>query len=212
MPVTAGVSRRASPWARTAKRRRGATTSSVQIFRNMRLTMKVSRETIARRLATSAACVDSFEVGRRQRAAARQGDGADRARLLSSSCASIRSPFSGASATTCRHWRARREPPCRGRRLRLPCRPPPGGPRPARGQRGQSRAHEGRAPRRRRGARTLFALSAPVALARRPGLSGARGAEADVSCHRPAAGPGRDCRACRHGLSGAPARRLVARG
>jgi hypothetical protein len=34
-----------------------------QIFRNMRLAMKVSRETIARRLATSAACVDSFEAG-----------------------------------------------------------------------------------------------------------------------------------------------------
>src|SRR5215467_15189388 len=34
-----------------------------QIFRNMRLAMKVSRETIARRLATSAACVDTFEAG-----------------------------------------------------------------------------------------------------------------------------------------------------
>ena len=29
----------------------------------MRLTMKVSRETIARRLATSTACIDSFEAG-----------------------------------------------------------------------------------------------------------------------------------------------------
>src|SRR5436190_4563691 len=34
-----------------------------QIFRNMRLTMKVSRETIARRLAISPACVDTFEAG-----------------------------------------------------------------------------------------------------------------------------------------------------
>jgi hypothetical protein len=34
-----------------------------QIFRNMRLAMKVSRETIARRLATSTASVDSFESG-----------------------------------------------------------------------------------------------------------------------------------------------------
>ena len=34
-----------------------------QIFRNMRLAMKVSRETIARRLATSTACVDNFEAG-----------------------------------------------------------------------------------------------------------------------------------------------------
>jgi len=34
-----------------------------QIFRNMRLAMKVSRETIARRLATSTACVDTFEAG-----------------------------------------------------------------------------------------------------------------------------------------------------
>jgi len=33
------------------------------IFRNMRLAMKVSRETIARRLATSTACVDTFEAG-----------------------------------------------------------------------------------------------------------------------------------------------------
>ena len=34
-----------------------------QIFRNMRLTMKVSRETIARRLATSTASIDTFEAG-----------------------------------------------------------------------------------------------------------------------------------------------------
>src|SRR5262245_6704531 len=34
-----------------------------QIFRNMRLAMKVSRETIARRLATSTLCVDNFEAG-----------------------------------------------------------------------------------------------------------------------------------------------------
>jgi hypothetical protein len=34
-----------------------------QIFRNMRLAMKVSRETIARRLATSTICVDNFEAG-----------------------------------------------------------------------------------------------------------------------------------------------------
>src|SRR5262245_32436305 len=34
-----------------------------QIFRNMRHAMKVSRETIARRLATSTACVDNFEAG-----------------------------------------------------------------------------------------------------------------------------------------------------
>ncbi|HJU33209.1 MAG TPA: helix-turn-helix domain-containing protein, partial [Hyphomicrobiaceae bacterium] len=34
-----------------------------KIFRNMRLTLKVSRETIARRLATSTACIDSFEAG-----------------------------------------------------------------------------------------------------------------------------------------------------
>ena len=34
-----------------------------QIFRNMRVAMKVSRETIARRLATSTICVDNFEAG-----------------------------------------------------------------------------------------------------------------------------------------------------
>src|SRR5690242_8161371 len=34
-----------------------------QIFRNMRLAMKVPRETIARRLAVSTACVDTFEAG-----------------------------------------------------------------------------------------------------------------------------------------------------
>ena len=34
-----------------------------QIFRNMRLAMKVSRETIARRLATSVASVETFEAG-----------------------------------------------------------------------------------------------------------------------------------------------------
>src|SRR5882757_1705712 len=34
-----------------------------QIFRTMRLTMKVSRETIARRLATSPSSIDNFEAG-----------------------------------------------------------------------------------------------------------------------------------------------------
>ncbi len=34
-----------------------------QVFRNMRLAMRVSRETIARRLATTSATIDSFEQG-----------------------------------------------------------------------------------------------------------------------------------------------------
>src|ERR1700704_1441016 len=34
-----------------------------QIFRNMRVAMKVQRETIARRLATTTATIDAFETG-----------------------------------------------------------------------------------------------------------------------------------------------------
>ncbi len=49
--------------ARTGKRQSLRDEQFGQIFRNMRLTMKVSRETIARRLATSTASIDTFEAG-----------------------------------------------------------------------------------------------------------------------------------------------------
>ena len=41
----------------------GTAYTAFLIFRDMRLTMKISRETIARRLATSISTIDSFEAG-----------------------------------------------------------------------------------------------------------------------------------------------------
>ena len=53
-----------------------------QMFRNMRSAMGVSRETIARRLATSPSTIDNFEAGAIAASAALEGNGQDRPRLL----------------------------------------------------------------------------------------------------------------------------------
>jgi hypothetical protein len=57
-----------------------------QVFRDMRLTMKVSRETVARRLATSTAVVDSFEAG----AIAALPHWRETARIINSYCELLR--------------------------------------------------------------------------------------------------------------------------
>ena len=121
-----------------------------------------------------------------------------------SCCASIPSPFSGASAS---HMQALASQA----RAAVPRAPPPA-PVPTTAGRAAPRSRaSGQEPSARRsrptpspaGARTLFALSAPVALV--AGLVYlAHAAPSSVyPCHRPAARPGRDCRACRPGLSGA---------
>jgi len=144
-----------------------------QFFRNMRLTMKVSRETIARRLATSTTCVDSFEAG----AVSALPHGKETERVVRGYCELLRMdpepilwrirghmqalasqarpaaptpPSSAPVPTTAGRAAPRTQPVARTERTK--------------GERAKSERTKTRVPRRRRGARALFALSAPIAL------------------------------------------------
>ena len=142
-----------------------------QIFINMRRAMNVSRETIARRLATHALDHRRFRGRRRHRPAALEGDRADRARLLRAAAPRSPSRFSGASAAIWTRWPGHRCAAPRPARCRS--RPPairPNG-MPATvvrtSERARDRADDDDRPppsRRRRRMRTLFTLTAPVAL------------------------------------------------
>jgi Helix-turn-helix domain len=138
-----------------------------QIFRNMRLAMKVSRETIARRLATSTTCVDNFEAG----AVAALPHAKETDRIVRSYCELLRldpepilwrirsrmqvlaeqasegapMPLPAAIVPTTASRSGRRTPPITRRR------------------RSGSERSDGQSAQRRR-TRALFALSAPVAL------------------------------------------------
>jgi Helix-turn-helix domain len=139
------------------------------IFRNMRLAMKVSRETIARRLATSTACIDSFEAG----AVSALPHGKETERIVRGYCELLRvdpEPIL---------WRIRAHVQALASQARaaVPTAPPqatssttsgrttPRSRSVAQVERTQGQRTKARSPRRRRRARTLFALSAPVALA-----------------------------------------------
>ena len=132
-----------------------------EIFRNMRLAMKVSRETIARRLATSTACVDTFEAG----AVAALPHAKETDRIVRGYCELLRldpdpilwrirnhmqalataMPLPAALVPTTVGRSARRSPPV------------------SKTERARSERPKGHSPHRRR-TRALFALSAPVAL------------------------------------------------
>jgi hypothetical protein len=137
-----------------------------QIFRNMRLAMKVSRETIARRLATSTGCVDNFEAG----AVAALPHAKETDRIVRSYCELLRldpEPIL---------WRIRNQIQALAEQARsvapmpLPAAIVPSTAMPSarRSQPGASteptRGGRPRTPTRRRRTRALFALSAPVAL------------------------------------------------
>ena len=139
-----------------------------QIFRNMRLTLKVSRETIARRLAISTACVDSFEAG----AVGALPHGKETERIVRGYCELLRidpEPIL---------WRLRAHMQALASQAR-PADPTPPARAPVpitsgrtasrsqpavRSERTRSERTKTSTPRRRRRARALFALSAPVAL------------------------------------------------
>ena len=141
------------------------------IFRNMRLTLKVSRETVARRLATSAACIDTFEAG----AVGALPHGKETERIVRSYCELLRIDPQPILTRIHGHMQAL----ATQARAAVPTtRPPPQTPAPTTGGRAAPRSQsvaqvqrtrtertKASAPRRRRRARTLFALSAPVALA-----------------------------------------------
>jgi hypothetical protein len=133
-----------------------------QIFRNMRLTMKVSRETIARRLATSTACIDSFEVG----AVSALPHGKETERIVQRYCELLRMDPQPIL------WRIRSHAQAQAIHVRsaVPSAPPlvpsaVGRAAPRSQPAVRTEPTQARAPRRRRRhARALFALSAPVAL------------------------------------------------
>jgi hypothetical protein len=140
-----------------------------QIFRNMRLAMKVSRETIARRLATTTASVDSFESG----AIGALPHGRETERIVRGYCELLRidpEPIL---------WRIRTVqamgnhpqvamspaatvPTTAGQPATRP--PPAARSESTQGGRNKAERTQARSPARRRRARTLFALSTPVAL------------------------------------------------
>jgi hypothetical protein len=137
-----------------------------QIFRNMRLAMKVSRETIARRLATNAACVDTFESG----AVAALPHAKETDRIVRGYCELMRldpEPIL---------WRIRSQLQALAEQARLPASmplpaaivPSTAGRSARRSQPGarteRSRSGRPKAHAHRRRTRALFALSAPVAL------------------------------------------------
>jgi helix-turn-helix protein len=132
------------------------------IFRNMRLAMKVPRETIARRLATSPATIDNFEAG----AIGALPHWKESARIIRGYCELLRldpEPIL---------WRVRdllKAPPTEVRALApapAPARPRTvGHPSQAPGPAAQAERTRTRPSGRRRTVRALFALSAPVAIA-----------------------------------------------
>jgi Helix-turn-helix domain len=139
-----------------------------QIFRSMRLTMKVSRETIARRLATTPACVDNFEAG----AVSALPHGKETDRIVRGYCELLRVDPEPVLWRIRSHMQALASHPGPAGAMR-----PAGFPVQATADRGAPRSQpvvktertkgertKARPARPRRGARALFVLSAPVAL------------------------------------------------
>jgi hypothetical protein len=131
-----------------------------QIFRNMRLTLKVSRETIARRLATTVSTIDNFEAG----AVTALPHGKETERIVRGYGELLRvdpEPI---------FWRIRGHMQALASQARsaapraVPTQTTAGRAAPRSRPVVKSERAKIRSPRRRLGARTLFALSAPVAL------------------------------------------------
>lgn len=132
-----------------------------KIFRNMRLSLKASREAIARRLTTSTATLDNFEAG----AITALPHGKETARIVRAYCELLRldpEPIL---------WRIRTELQAAAASRTVSHQPPPP---PYLAEQGVPRPHPAAAPahpekptqrRRRRRGRALFAVSAPIVLA-----------------------------------------------
>jgi hypothetical protein len=127
------------------------------IFRNMRLAMRVSRETIARRLATTAATIDSFEQG----AVGALPHWKETCRIVRAYGALARMDTEPILLRIHEELQALARQSRPATPVEFTGRPAPRTqPTVPRSRRGQVRAS-----RRRRRARVLFALSAPLALA-----------------------------------------------
>ena len=157
---------------RPSTRRRWRDEQLGQIFRQHAATMKVSRETIARRLATSPSTIDNFEAGAVSALPHWKETEPDRARLLRAAARRPRAdPLAHQRAPAGAGPGSRRPPRCR-RRAGCPAagrtapRPQPA----VRTERTETRAHAGPRAARRRAARAVCAERAGCAR-RRLGLS-----------------------------------------
>ena len=131
-----------------------------QIFLNMRLTMKVSRETIARRLATSTSIIESFETG----AVSALPHWKETNRIVLAYCQIMRID----AEPILWHIRGQLQAlasQVKSGRTATPAEFTTGRPSARSGPAPRSERTGARSPRRRRRARALFALSAPLALA-----------------------------------------------
>jgi len=128
-----------------------------KIFRNMRTALKVPRDALARRLATSPAVIDSFEAG----AITALPHWKETERIVRSYCDLLR--FDPEPVL----WRLRSQFQLVANYARSaphpPTQPRTGAPRAGRrGENSVAAPHQSRPARRRRRARTLFVLSAPI--------------------------------------------------
>jgi hypothetical protein len=131
-----------------------------QIFLNMRTAMKVSRETIARRLATTASTIESFESG----AVSALPHWKETGRIVRGYCELMRID----PEPILWHIRSRLQAlasHARPVRAAAPTEVTASRPSTQSRRRGTSVQAPARSPRRRRRTRALFALSAPLALA-----------------------------------------------
>ncbi len=131
-----------------------------QTFRDMRLRMKVSRETIARRLATSPATIDNFEAG----AVTALPHGKETERIVRGYCELLRADPEPILWRIRTHMQALASQARSAAPSRAPAQTTGGRAAPRSRPVAKSERGKPRSPRRRLGARTLFALSAPVAL------------------------------------------------
>jgi hypothetical protein len=130
-----------------------------KIFRNMRAALKVPRDTLARRLATNTAVIDSFEAG----AVTALPHWKETERIVRSYCDLLR--FDPEPVL----WRLRSQLQAAANTARAApqtaARPRPNAARQAPGQPPLFEANGLRPARRRRRARTLFVLSTPIVFA-----------------------------------------------
>lgn len=129
-----------------------------QIFLNMRLALRVPRETIARRLATTVAAIDNFEAG----AVTALPHWKETQRIVYAYCELLRMDPDPIL------WRVRSHLQALASQAATRKTVPPAPPRPAartpRALTSRTETSRARPERRRRRARALFALTAPVAL------------------------------------------------
>jgi transcriptional regulator with XRE-family HTH domain len=131
-----------------------------QTFRDMRLRMKVSRETIARRLATSPSTIDNFEAG----AVTVLPHGKETERIVRGYCELLRADPEPILWRIRAHMQALASQAKSAAPSKVPAQTTGGRAAPRSRPVAKSERVKPRSPRRRLGARTLFALSAPVAL------------------------------------------------